>query len=149
MRISQRSADSALGLSESMTRSSDIDYRYQQRRFDIDTNLHDPRVSYSTRSTLPSMASPRNLHVATPTRHTYDFRSAASTTSRLGGNNRSGRIPPGAISGTTQSLDRRLLVGLNDVDKTPVLFNKYAIAEADFNERQVPRNKRGILKCAI
>ncbi|XP_044002701.1 uncharacterized protein LOC122848588 isoform X2 [Aphidius gifuensis] len=146
VRTSQRSADSALGLSESMTRSTDIDYRYQQRRYDVDTHLNDPRVSYTTRSTLPSMASPRNLHLTAPSRHTYDYRVAASTSPRLGGN-KSGKLNTGGgtISGATQSLDRRLFVAQNDVDKTPVLFNKYAIAEADFNGREIPRDKREFL----
>ncbi|XP_011306044.1 uncharacterized protein [Fopius arisanus] len=143
IRTSQRSADSALGLSDSMTRSTDNDYRGYQlsRRFEGDGNSNESK-SYGQRSTLPKTASPRNLNVTGTSRYPYDYR-CASVTPRIG--SRSGRLTGGAIAGTTQSLDRRLLVGSSDVDRTPVLFNKYAIDEPEFNESRMTRNKRDLL----
>ncbi|XP_034943361.1 uncharacterized protein [Chelonus insularis] len=131
IRASQRSADSALGLSESIARSTQLDLepRYQaSRRYDIDGN---PNDSPKRSATLPNTASPRNLQIIHSSRHTYDNR-CASTTPRSG----RARIATTTISGATQSLDRRLLVTPNDIDRTSVLFNKYALDEPDFAENK-------------
>ncbi|XP_033223984.1 uncharacterized protein LOC117177421 [Belonocnema kinseyi] len=115
IRASQRSADSALGISLRTTRSlhSDNDYRYHLRRYDgIDqrrpgsyqpsagANLHvDPRQSTISRYS--------DVPVSTP------------------------KMTRGAARLTTQSLDRRLLVNPRDNDRSPVFFNKYALDDVD------------------
>lgn len=134
VRTSQRSADSALGLSETMTRSthSDTGYRYQPpRNYHAGGNGNDS----AKRATLPSTASPRNIQMTGPTRHTYDTPST-STTPRI-----SARAKVAAANvGTTQSLDRRLLVAPNDAEWMSVFCNRYAEVEPDY-PRNAPREK--------
>ncbi|XP_076681988.1 potassium two pore domain channel subfamily K member galene isoform X1 [Andrena cerasifolii] len=116
IRVSQRSADSALGLSESMTRSSfsDVDCKYNPRRYD-DAEQKRPSPSYQ---------SPGNPHLgfksATVCRYS-DLPSEASKPTRA-----SPKL-------TTQSLDRRLLMNRSphDTDRSPVLCNRYALDDLD------------------
>ncbi|XP_043529101.1 uncharacterized protein LOC122538794, partial [Frieseomelitta varia] len=109
IRVSQRSADSALGLSETLTRSSyfDVDNRYNARRYE-DSEAKRPIAS------CPSSINPN-----------IGFK--AATVSRYAD------LPiakPSAASPkmTTQSLDRKLLMrSPNDTDRSAVLCNKYAL----------------------
>ncbi|KAL6432873.1 hypothetical protein ACFW04_006316 [Cataglyphis niger] len=113
IRVSQRSADSALGLSESMTKSSysDTDCRYMHRRFEgTESKVSSAYVS-STNQPMETKAAtmPRysDLQVATP---------------------KSVRASPRI---TTQSLDRKLLMNPNEADRSPVLCNKYALDDLE------------------
>ncbi|RLU22968.1 hypothetical protein DMN91_005246 [Ooceraea biroi] len=130
IRVSQRSADSALGLSipSSMTKSSysDTDCRYLPRRFEgseIKTssayappvNLTESKAStmprYSDRLLDAPVATPRNVR---------------------------------ASPRMTQSLDRKLLLGPNEVDRSPVLCNKYALDDLEdemLRWQPPPRNR--------
>ncbi|XP_029159233.1 uncharacterized protein LOC114931398 isoform X2 [Nylanderia fulva] len=103
IRVSQRSADSALGLSESMTKSSysDTDCRYMQRRFEGS----EPNQPMEAKAATMSRYS--DIPVATP---------------------KSVRASPRM---TTQSLDRKLLMSPNDADRSPVLCNKYALDDLE------------------
>ncbi|XP_066584445.1 uncharacterized protein galene [Prorops nasuta] len=113
VRLSQRSADSALGLSEGMARSSysDTDCRFNSRRFDE----NDPRRGASVFS---QVSSPPAFRSATVPRF---LDQSVATPKPMRGNSRL----------TTQSLDRRLMVSPTDVDRTPVLCNKYALNELE------------------
>ncbi|XP_067213829.1 uncharacterized protein [Linepithema humile] len=111
MRVSQRSADSALGLSESMTKSSysDTDCRYMPRRLE-GNELRTPSVYGSsanqpTETKAATMPRYSDVPVATP----------RSVRARM----------------ATQSLDRKLLMGPNDADRSPVLCNKYALDDLE------------------
>ncbi|CAK9811482.1 Potassium channel subfamily K member 9 [Anthophora plagiata] len=112
IRVSQRSADSALGLSESLVRSySDVDYKYNARRYE-DGEQRRRSPSY------PSSANPN-----------FGFKSA--TVSRYSDlpMAKSSRASPKM---TTQSLDRKLMLrSPNDTDRSPVLCNKYALDDLD------------------
>ncbi|XP_050491719.1 uncharacterized protein LOC126874109 isoform X1 [Bombus huntii] len=113
IRVSQRSADSALGLSETLTRSSyfDVDNKYNVRRYE-DSELKRPSSLY------PSSANPN-----------FGFKSA--TVSRYSDLPmvKSSRASPKM---TTQSLDRRLLMrSPNDTDRSPVLCNQYALDDLE------------------
>ncbi|XP_076479848.1 potassium two pore domain channel subfamily K member galene isoform X2 [Bombus vancouverensis nearcticus] len=113
IRVSQRSADSALGLSETLTRSSyfDVDNKYNVRRYE-DSELKRPSSFY------PSSANPN-----------FGFKSA--TVSRYSDLPmvKSSRASPKM---TTQSLDRKLLMrSPNDTDRSPVLCNQYALDDLE------------------
>ncbi|XP_070153701.1 uncharacterized protein Galene [Polyergus mexicanus] len=113
IRVSQRSADSALGLSESMTKSSysDTDCRYMQRRFE-------GTESKVSSAYAPSTNHPMETKAATMPRY-LDVRMANPKSVRA-----SSRI-------TTQSLDRKLLMSPNEADRSPVLCNKYALDDLE------------------
>lgn len=113
IRVSQRSADSALGLSESMTKSSysDTDCRYMQRRFE------GPESKVSS-AYVSSTNHPMEAKVATMSRYS-DIPVATPKTVRA-----SPRM-------TTQSLDRKLLMSPNEADRSPVLCNKYALDDLE------------------
>ncbi|GAB1859539.1 Potassium channel subfamily K member 9 [Camponotus japonicus] len=113
IRVSQRSADSALGLSESMTKSSysDTDCRYMHRRFE-GTDLK-VSTAYAT-----STNHPMETKAATMPRYS-DIPMATPKSVRA-----SPRM-------TTQSLDRKLLMNPNDADRSPVLCNKYALDDLE------------------
>ncbi|XP_012533821.1 uncharacterized protein LOC105835262 isoform X2 [Monomorium pharaonis] len=123
IRVSQRSADSALGLSESMTKSSysDTDCRYMSRRLEGEPKP----ITYASSTNHPmeakaaTMSRYSDIPVATP---------------------KSVRANPRI---TTQSLDRKLLMSPNDADRSPVLCNKYALAdlEDESSRWQPPQNK--------
>ncbi|KAH0946822.1 hypothetical protein HN011_003471 [Eciton burchellii] len=117
IRVSQRSADSALGLSipSSMTKSSysDTDCRYMPRRFE---------GSESKPSSAYAAQNPAENKAATMPRYS-DVAVAMPRNVR-------------ASSRMTQSLDRKLLLGPNEVDRSPVLCNKYAL---DDLEDEMPR----------
>ncbi|KAK0175938.1 hypothetical protein PV328_000127 [Microctonus aethiopoides] len=129
IRASPRSAESsAFGLSENINRSTHLDVqsrRQTPRRFDINGSCNDS----VKRSTLPTTASPRNLQLSSPSRHTYD----AQNTTLSGGTGGKIRVATYPGPGMTQSLDRRLLVSHNDLERTPVLCNKYALEEPDIS----------------
>ncbi|XP_011262011.1 uncharacterized protein LOC105254800 isoform X2 [Camponotus floridanus] len=113
IRVSQRSADSALGLSESMTKSSysDTDCRYMHRRFEGTDSKVSSAYASSTNHPMETKAAtmPRysDIPMATP---------------------KSVRASPRM---TTQSLDRKLLMNPNDADRSPVLCNKYALDDLE------------------
>ncbi|XP_072758263.1 uncharacterized protein Galene [Anoplolepis gracilipes] len=113
IRVSQRSADSALGLSESMTKSSysDTDCRYMQRRFEGSETKASSAYASSTNHPMETKAAtmPRysDIPVATP---------------------KSVRASPRMA---TQSLDRKLLMSSNEADRSPVLCNKYALDDLE------------------
>ncbi|KAG7197188.1 hypothetical protein KM043_007266 [Ampulex compressa] len=117
IRVSQRSADSALGLSESMTRSSysDTDCRYNARRFE---GSEQRRQSVY----LPTANPSASFKAATMPRY-LDTPVATPKANRVGVR-------------TTQSLDRKLLVNPSEADRSPVLCNKYAL---DDLEDDLPR----------
>ncbi|XP_077273512.1 potassium two pore domain channel subfamily K member galene isoform X2 [Temnothorax americanus] len=126
IRVSQRSADSALGLSESMTKSSysDTDCRYMSRRLE-------GGESKAIAAYAPSTNNPMEIKAATVPRYS-DIPLATP---------RSVRAKPRI---TTQSLDRKLLMSPNEADRSPVLCNKYALD--DFEDetsrwRQPPQDK--------
>ncbi|XP_076761613.1 potassium two pore domain channel subfamily K member galene isoform X2 [Xylocopa sonorina] len=113
IRTSERSADSALGLSESLPRSSyiDADYRYNPRRYE-EGEQRRGRLSY------PPQGNP-----------SFGFKS--STVSRYSDLpvTRSTRASPRM---TTQSLDRKLVMRTpNDYDRSSVLCNRYALDELE------------------
>ncbi|XP_015600293.1 uncharacterized protein LOC107270109 isoform X2 [Cephus cinctus] len=104
VRASQRSADSALGLSESMTRSSysDTECRYH--------NPEGPEVYRRSEASgvRPStMSRYSDIPVASP------------------------RVKGGRMTTGTASLDRKLIVTPTEANKFPVLFNKYALDPED------------------
>ncbi|KAK1130937.1 hypothetical protein K0M31_017242 [Melipona bicolor] len=109
IRVSQRSADSALGLSETLTRSSyfDVDNRYKARRYE-DSETKRPS------SSCPSSINPNfGFKAATVSRYS-DLPIAKPSTA--------------SPKMTTQSLDRKLLMhSPNDTDRSAVLCNKYAL----------------------
>ncbi|KAL0126735.1 hypothetical protein PUN28_005239 [Cardiocondyla obscurior] len=125
IRISQRSADSALGLSESMTKSSysDTDCRYMSRR--LEGGESKAPIAYG-----PSV-NPTEMKASTIPRYS-DIPVATPRTVRAGS-----RI-------MTQSLDRKLLMSPNDADRSPVLCNKYALDDLEdeiSRWRPPPRDK--------
>ncbi|XP_011698756.1 PREDICTED: uncharacterized protein LOC105456429 isoform X2 [Wasmannia auropunctata] len=124
IRVSQRSADSALGLSESMTKSSysDTDCRYMSRRLE---GGESKAIAYT-----PSTNHPTEIKAATMPRYS-DIPVATPRSVRA-----SSRI-------TTQSLDRKLLMNPNEADRSPVLCNKYALddLEHETSRWQLPPNK--------
>ncbi|XP_076231226.1 potassium two pore domain channel subfamily K member galene [Calliopsis andreniformis] len=119
IRVSQRSTDSALGLSEGMARSSfsDVEYKYNTRRYE-DMEHKRPRSSVQA-SGNPNLG----------------FKSA--TISRYSDLPMENPQITRASPKMTQSLDRRLLMNrtLNDTDRSPVLCNKYALDDLE-NEFQ-------------
>ncbi|KAL6257320.1 hypothetical protein P5V15_010895 [Pogonomyrmex californicus] len=124
IRVSQRSADSALGLSESMTKSSysDTDCRYMSRRLEGGDSKAIAYASSNHPMEVKAATMPRysDIPVATP---------------------RSVRASPRI---TTQSLDRKLLMNPNEADRSPVLCNKYALDDLEDETsrwRQLPQNK--------
>ncbi|KYQ46544.1 TWiK family of potassium channels protein 7 [Trachymyrmex zeteki] len=124
IRVSQRSADSALGLSESMTKSSysDTDCRYMSRRLEGNESK---AIGYT-----PSTNHPMEIKAATMPRYS-DIPMATP---------RSVRASPKI---TTQSLDRKLLMNPNEADRSPVLCNRYALddLEDETSRWQLPQNK--------
>ncbi|EFN76118.1 Two pore potassium channel protein sup-9 [Harpegnathos saltator] len=114
IRVSQRSADSALGLSESMTKSSysDTDCRYMPRRFE-GSELRAPGAD-----ALPTNH-PTEERAATMPRYSTDVPLATP---------RSVRASPRM---TTQSLDRKLLMGPSETDRSQVLCNRYALDDLE------------------
>ncbi|XP_015429617.1 PREDICTED: uncharacterized protein LOC107186298 [Dufourea novaeangliae] len=123
IRVSQRSADSALGLSECMTRSSfsDMDSKYNSRRYEDTENK---RLSPSFQPPGASNLSP-NIGFKSATISRYSDLPVE---------------PPKATTASpkmTQSLDRRLVMNRapNDTDRSPVLCNKYALDDLE-NELQ-------------
>ncbi|OAD52908.1 Two pore potassium channel protein sup-9 [Eufriesea mexicana] len=114
MRVSQRSADSALGLSEGLARLSYSDVDYNTRRYEDDEQRRP--------SSYASSGNP-NFGVRSATMSRYsDIPVAKSSTA--------------SPKMTTQSLDRKLLMrSPNDTDRSPVLCNKYALDDLE-NELQ-------------
>ncbi|XP_008556982.1 uncharacterized protein LOC103577895 [Microplitis demolitor] len=145
VRASHRSTDSVLGHSGSMARSTHSEalaagesHRFNPpRRYDVDGNFND----FTKRSTLPGSASPRHLQSISPMRHAYDVPGTSTAPRILSSNSRRARSGTATshTPGTTQSLDRRLLFAPNDIDdRTPVLFNKYALDEPSCLPRHHP-----------
>ncbi|XP_043250573.1 uncharacterized protein LOC122396337 [Colletes gigas] len=112
IRMSQRSADSALGLSECMTRSSysDTDCKYNARRFE-DMEQRRPSIYQP----------PGNQNLGFKSATVYRYSDLPVEASRT-------RASPKM---TTQSLDRRLIMNRspNDTDRSAVLCNRYALDE--------------------
>ncbi|XP_014479165.1 PREDICTED: uncharacterized protein LOC106746743 isoform X2 [Dinoponera quadriceps] len=130
IRVSQRSADSALGLSESMTKSSysDTDCRYMPRRFEgnelrAPTGAEALPTNRPTEERAATMPRYSDVPVATP---------------------RSVRASPRM---TTQSLDRKLLMGPSETDRSQVLCNRYALDDLEDEmlrwQPPPPRNRVG------
>ncbi|XP_076160353.1 potassium two pore domain channel subfamily K member galene isoform X2 [Ptiloglossa arizonensis] len=120
IRMSQRSADSALGLSECMTRSSysDTDCKYNTRRFeDMEQKRPSPYQSPGN----------QNLGFKSATVSRYSDLPVASP-----------RTMRANSKMTTQSLDRRLIMNrsLNDTDRSSVLCNRYALDDLQDELRQ-------------
>ncbi|XP_029051178.2 uncharacterized protein LOC114879924 [Osmia bicornis bicornis] len=113
IRMSQRSADSALGLSDYMTRSSfsDTEYKYNPRRYE-DNDQKRP-------SPYPSVNPNFGFKSATVSRYSDLPVSSPKTT----------RASPKM---TTQSLDRKLVMrSFTDTDRSAVLCNRYALDELE------------------
>ncbi|KAK2582039.1 hypothetical protein KPH14_002744 [Odynerus spinipes] len=111
IRLSQRSADGGLGVSEGLTRSSysDTDCRYNPRRFDG----ADQKRTYSYQLSAPTTLRP-----------TTSFRNSdvpLSSTKLTKGNPRLG----------TQSFDRRLPSGATETDNSSVFCNKYVVDDVE------------------
>ncbi|XP_053984455.1 uncharacterized protein LOC128879393 isoform X1 [Hylaeus volcanicus] len=119
IRMSQRSADSALGLSECMTRSSysDTDCKYNARRFeDVDQKRLSPYQS------------PGNQNLGFKAATVCRYSDLPAETPRT-------RASPKM---TTQSLDRRLVMNRssNDTDHSAVLCNRYVLDDLQDELRQ-------------
>ncbi|XP_048507420.1 uncharacterized protein LOC105692250 isoform X2 [Athalia rosae] len=103
VRASQRSADSALGLSDSMGRSSYSEMEYSNRY-----NLEGMDLATDFPSTRPStMSRYSDIPVSSP------------------------RVKGGRLTTGTASLDRRAMVDTAEANRLPVLFNKYALDPED------------------
>ncbi|KOX71128.1 Two pore potassium channel protein sup-9 [Melipona quadrifasciata] len=123
IRVSQRSADSALGLSEILTRSSyfDVDNSYKTLAFVplFLQSRYNARRYQDSEPKRPSSSCPSSINP--------NFGFKAATVSRYSD------LPiakPSTASPriTTQSLDRKLLMrSPNDTDRSAVLCNKYAL----------------------
>lgn len=106
VRASQRSADSALGLSDSMGRSSysDMEYRYNVPRY----HLEGMDLATDFPTTRPStMSRYSDIPVSSP------------------------KFKGGRLTTGTASLDRRANVEPSEANRMPVLFNKYALDPED------------------
>ncbi|XP_076645033.1 potassium two pore domain channel subfamily K member galene [Halictus rubicundus] len=129
VRISQRSADSALGLSDCMTRSSfsDTDNKFNSRRYeDVEQKRLSPYHPAGSSSLSPNIG----FKSATISRYSDLPVEPSGTTA--------------ASPKMTQSLDRRLLMNRapNDTDRSSVLCNKYALNDLEDELRQWQTSRR-------
>nr|XP_031838304.1 uncharacterized protein LOC116429463 isoform X2 [Nomia melanderi] len=126
IRISERSADSALGLSECMTRSSfsDVDSKYNSRRYE---DMEQKRLGLYQSPGASNLSPNIGFKSATVSRYSDIPAESPRTTGGL----------HSASPKMTQSLDRRLLMNRasNDTDRSSVLCNKYALHDLE-NELQ-------------
>ncbi|XP_068990575.1 uncharacterized protein galene isoform X1 [Neodiprion pinetum] len=108
VRVSQRSADSALGLSESVGRSSysDMDYRYHLEGMDLATDFPSTRPSTMSRYSDIPVSSPK--------------------------------VKGGRLTTGTASLDRKVAVDPTEANRMPVYFNKYALDPEDETQNGQP-----------
>ncbi|XP_017891152.1 uncharacterized protein LOC108631614 isoform X2 [Ceratina calcarata] len=116
IRASERSADSALGLSETLARSSysEVDYNKYARRYE-------ERDQKRASTSCPPTGNP-NLGFKSATVSRYSDLLAKPS-----------RASPKM---TTQSLDRKLLRSPNDNDRSPVVCNKYALDDLENETRR-------------